>query len=224
MGYIENNPMPPIPQPVLTSLPVDITELREESLALTTLSFRVFLSNPVPNYMDLIDYCRLQVRNRREKTVEACSTLAQIMQTSDSTILTKQIGLSLQKVMLEELNPEDPGIRRLLQRKEVVTIMQMCFIPRWQSKGPLALVNTDRDTMMHSAQNLDRLGEWNGYRVTTLQEYDSNPEFFSVNPHACDRLENLDDESLEQFVGDRKGHEIYRDMQDQRFGMPAEVK
>ena len=65
---------------------------------------------------------------------------------------------------------------------------------------------TDQQTLLNWTRNLDELGEWNGNKLTSMQEYDVSPENFAVNPADCEKLLDLDDEDMTRLVDDRNSY------------------
>jgi len=125
------------------------------------------------------------------------------MRNNAYTHLSRSIGYAIEKVMLKAIDPDDPGVQSWEIRGRVLGKVGMCFAPSWQT-STLLFTDADKKTLMNWAGNLDELGEWNGNRLTAMQEYEVSPENFAVNPTECEKLLGLGDEDMLSLVEGQK--------------------
>jgi hypothetical protein len=133
-------------------------------------------------------------------------------------MMTRGIGYALEKAMLTELDPNDPGIKRWRNRQYVFSVMQTCFAPYWQVNMELSSEDVDT-SMMNWTKNISELGEWEGIRLSAFEDYTTFPEHFIVNPADCDKLKDLDDEAMEKLINTQSPGEVWRSMQAEALGL-----
>jgi len=205
--FLERNPVPPMQE----------LELKQPSSYLKhTYAFFAAMSSVMTSssvgYSNMVKLCRIQARNQRTEPIEACKILAQKLRNNGYSAITRTIGFGIEKAMLREIDPDDLRIRKWQLRGQVSSIMQICFSPRWLDNSEL-WPKTSVETMMNWAKNLDELGEWEGNRLTSMQEYSASPGDFAVNPSACDKLLDLDDEAMARLVDGRDPYAAWLAMQ-----------
>ena len=182
----------------------------------------VFVTASNMSWAQLVELCRLQSRNRRTEGIIACKKLGDTLRNRGYSMMTRGIGYALEKAMLTELDPHDPGIRQWQIRGYIFSVMQMCFLPYWQVNMEIQS-DAIEPSIKRWVKNISELGEWEGTRQTAFQDYSISPEHFVVNPAACDSLKDLNDEAMERFINNQGPGEAWRAMQDEARSNQTQV-
>jgi hypothetical protein len=214
LKFVEINPMQILPEFENEVQRFGLTPHKAAYYGLMNL----VLIAPMVGYGNMIELCRLQARNRRTEGIIACKKLAGTLRNHGYSMMTRFIGNALEKVMLTELDPNDPGIKRWQNRQYVFSTMQTCFQPYWQVNIELSSEDVDA-SMMNWKKNISKLGEWEGTRLSAFEDYGTFPEHFIVNPADCDKLKDLDDEAMEKLINTQSPGEVWRSMQAEALGL-----
>lgn len=214
LKFVEINPMQILPEFENEAQRFGLTPHKAAYYGLMTLT----LTDPMVGYGNMTELCRLQARNRRSEGMIVCKKLAGTLRNHGYSMMTRFIGYALEKAMLTELDPNDPGIKRWRNRQYVFSVMQTCFQPYWQVNMELSSEDVDT-SMMNWNKNISELGEWEGTRLSAFEDYAAFPEHFIVNPADCDKLKNLDDEAMENLINTQNPGEVWRSIQDEARGL-----
>lgn len=204
LKFIKGHPTPPFP----SDYPVDI----QPYAYAFTLATMYWITAPTSSYGEVSRLCRELGHQQDAKGMELCITIARTMQENGNTILTRTVGFGIEKAVLEATEPDSPAIQTLDLRKEAHSVIPRCHSQLWINhvdRWP----KISQEEMMSLLKNLDELGEWDGYSLSLLQEYETAPETFTVNPVECLGLLELDDGSLAKFMDGRSALEVWEQMQ-----------
>lgn len=205
LKFVETNPVPPVPSSYFA-------DLRPHAYAFTITMGLVVTAGPTLGFSNIVNLCRLQGQMQHLESINSCKKLARTMVENGGTFLTRSIGNAIERVTLQTMNPDDPRIPKLQLRKEALEVVRHCLSPLWVHDIDRWL-DIDKSTMMDFAKNLSEQGEWKGYRLSAMQEYDARPEIFLVNPADCDGLLELDDKALETLINGQSAYEVWQAMQ-----------
>jgi hypothetical protein len=207
LDYIDKNPFP-------EGIKIGSVYSQSDSTD-TQLALGVFLGlwiyTPSATYQNLTKYCMGRARDRHTEGVTACRNLARLMRNSGYTSLTRSLGYHIDKEMLRAANPQDPEILSWELRKQVFKIAQMCHMSPWQLDSDLE-VKTDAATVLNWLNNLEKSGEWEGFRLSSRQEYEIAPEKYLYDPRKCDRLQTLDNENIITLLDGQTPDEAWQRM------------
>jgi hypothetical protein len=210
LKFIDIHPMQFTPESEEMLLKFNMTP----KLAAFYAAANVFVSAPNMSWSQLVELCRLQSRSRRAEGIIACKKLSDTLRNHGYSMMTRGIGYALEKYMLTELDPNDPGIRQWQIRGYIFSVMQMCFLPYWQVNMEIQS-DAIEPSIKRWVKNISEFGEWEGTRLSAFEDYRASPEHFIVNPVDCDKLKDLDDEAMERFINNQGPGEAWRAMQDE---------
>ncbi len=214
LKFVEINPMQILPEFENEAQRFGLTPHKVAYYGLMILT----VTDPMVGYGNMTELCRLQARNRRTEGIIACKKLAGTLRNHGYSTMTRGIGYALEKAILTELDPNDPGIKRWRNRQYVFSAMQTCFQPYWQVNMELSSEDVDT-SMMNWTKNISELGEWEGIRLSAFEDYTTFPEHFIVNPADCDKLKDLDDEAMEKLINTQSPGEVWRSIQGEALGL-----
>lgn len=197
LNFVSLNAMPPIPR----SEP-GLQDVMQPYVDAASWAMAVIVAAPSFGYSNVIDLCRAQARKQHSEGVAACRKLALVLRESSNSVLAASIGFAIDRTMLEEIDPDDPGVKHWQLRKDIFQLVYMCQLVPWITDDRL-LLETSETSIMNWAKNLSELGEWEGNRKTSFQEYAVSTDNFIVNPGDCNKLNDLDDEAIEELFKDR---------------------
>lgn len=204
LNYASANPAPPFPEAEGLPSPDEWSPAAYASM----LATGPIAAHPLPGFSNLFEWCQIQAENRHAGGIETCKNLALILRNKGYSLLARSVGHGIETLLLRVVDPENPEIQMWQARKNLLSVMQLCFMPEWQ-RNPIW---TSEPKIMNWARNLSERGEWEGNRLTAFQEYRESPEDFTVNPAECDRLKDLDDEALNKFMDGRQATEVWNSM------------
>lgn len=210
LKFVKTNAPPPSPP----GLPVDLLPHVHAyilSTSFSAINTAFFFTEITFSDIEIREICKEQATRQHAKGIQSCNRLARIMQNNSRTLLSRSTGLGLEKNILEITNPDDPKVHSIALRKEAQTVMNRCFAQLWAG-DPNRWPSVGRARMINYFKNLDELGEWEGLKLTLMQEYEFAPEDYPVNPARCNEILEMDDETLDRFMDGRSATEVWEQM------------
>jgi len=209
LKFAEIKSLPPIPELSPSNSQFDISA---NTYAYYTALTWLMAKTTTVAYNNTVELCRIHSRNQRSETTKACKKLARILRNSGKSTVTRQIGFAIEKAMLKEVDPGDPRIRHLQLIGQTFSVVQFCLAPRWHLHIEL-LPEAGVAALLNWAKNLDALGEWEGNKLTSIQEYSVSPDDYAVNPANCEKLLDLDDEAMVRLVDGQSPYAAWEKIQ-----------
>lgn len=207
-AYIDSNP-----PPLLVSqgiFPGNSSEPTAGQFALVVYMSTILYTSSFP-YQSIDRFCRAQTNVQNHESMAACEKLASVMRNKGNTSITRAVGYGMSREMLRTIDPDHPGIASWVLRKQVFDIMMRCYLSPWQSNADIESEVGD-DTIVNWLTNLEELGEWEGNRLSSRQEYEETSEHFLFDPKKCDRLQALDNEDIVTALDGQTVEEAWQKM------------
>jgi len=204
----------PIPHLLLNEVPTEFPPHTHAFNVALLFLVTEWVASSGPSYQKLTELCREQSSQQYEQGIALCKKLAKLMQRRGTTALSRMIGFAIEKNIVENINPDDPAIQTIELREEAHRMHLRCWSQLW-TNHPERWADISQGQMMSVAKNLDKLGEWDGYSLALLKDYEVSPDKFIVDPSECLGLWELDDESLTKFMDGRSADEVWQQWQDE---------
>lgn len=210
--YVVKHPAPPVPDEMLPLLPSGFPSAFPDHALALQITLTMNTISPNAPYPSILDLCREQIRQQRKETIGACKKIAGIMRSQSLSFTSQNIGYAMEKTMLAIIDPDDPDIQKWWQRQQVFHIQFSCTLQGWLNHVE-RWSDIDQETMMAYAKNLSELGELRSLMLLNLQDYAVSPEYFSVNPAECEKLQYLDDAAIALFLNGENAQDAWQTMQ-----------
>lgn len=160
----------------------------------------VFSLLPLTGLGGIIQLCEAQVREGRPAHVGACLTLAATMQNTGKALITRSLGYSLERKVMEAMGVDEAITLYLFRKGRMSVHVRSCQLPSWMRNGD-AWPELDEATVVDYLRDLDTLGEVGAIRNRAIREYQVNPEAYEQDPELCEALLDLDSDSMGAVLG-----------------------
>lgn len=165
-----------------------------------SVAWTIYTILPGMTFGGLSGLCEAQVLEGRTSYVDACLTLAETMQRTGKTLVTRALGYGLERKVVEAMGGDKATVLYLARKARTSTQVSVCHLRVWK-KTFESIPEMDESSVIAYLSDLSTVGEVGAIRNRAIREYEANPDDYEQDPALCDQLMDLDSESMGIFLG-----------------------